>query len=119
MTDGGLALAIEGPVVHATFSGEIDLSNVDELLKEISGATPNHALGIVLNLGEVTYLDSAGLRMIQRLREDLRIRSQKLQLVIPDGSVILDVLRLAGLDWRDEIVQTVEAGRRAFEPDLG
>ena len=117
MTDGALALAIEGPVVHAKFIGDIDLSNVDELLEEISGATPNHALGVVLDLGEVTYLDSAGLRMIQRLREDLRVRGQKLQLVIPDGSVILDVLRLAGLDWEDEIVQSVEAGRHTFEPD--
>jgi anti-anti-sigma factor len=119
MTDGRLALAIEGPVVHAKFSGDIDLSNVDELLEEITGATPNHALGIVLDLGEVSYLDSAGLRMIQRLREDLRVRGQTLQLVIPAGSVILDVLRLAGLDWRDEIVETVEDGRRTFEPDVG
>jgi len=27
--------------------------------------------------------------------------------------VILDVLRLAGLDWSEEIVQSVQAGRRA------
>ena len=67
----------------------------------------------MFDLSEVEYLDSAGLRLIQRLREDLHVRGQKLQLVIPDGSVILDVLRLAGLDWSEEIVQSVQAGRRA------
>ena len=64
-------------------------------------------------------MDSAGLRLVQRLREDLRVRGQKLQLVIPDDSVILDVLRLAGLDRRDEIAETVEAGRRTLEPEAG
>lgn len=104
-------------MVYAKFRGDIDLSNVDELRDELTGVTPNHALGIVFDLSEVEYLDSAGLRLIQRLREDLRVRGQKLQLVIPEGSVILDVLRLAGLDWADEIVQTAEAGRRTLAPD--
>jgi hypothetical protein len=53
--------------------------------------------------------------MIQLLREDLRVRGQKLQLVIPEGSVILDVLRLAGLDWREEIVRSADAGRRTLQ----
>lgn len=114
MSDGALTLEIAGSVVHAKFRGEIDLSNVDELREELTGATPNDALGIVFDLTEVDYLDSAGLRMLQLLREDLRVRDQRLQLVIPDGSVILDVLRLAGLHWTDEIALSVEAGRRTF-----
>jgi anti-anti-sigma factor len=105
MNEGALVLRLEGNVVHAKFSGEIDLSNVEELREEITAATPNYALGIVFDLSEVEYLDSAGLRLLQRLREDLRVHGQTLQLVIPDGSVILDVLRLAGLDWGEEIVQ--------------
>jgi anti-anti-sigma factor len=72
---------------------------------------------MVFDLSEVDYLDSAGLRMIQLLREELRVRSQRLQLVIPDDSVIRDVLRLAGLDWGEQIVRSVDAGRRAFECD--
>ena len=119
MKEGALAVRIEGPMVYAKFQGDIDLSNVDELRDELTGVTPNHALGIVFDLSEVEYMDSAGLRLVQRLREDLRVRGQKLQLVIPDGSVILDVLRLAGLDWRDEFAETVAAGRRTPEPEPG
>ena len=73
----------------------------------------------MFDLSEVEYVDSAGLRPVQRLREDLRVRGQKLQLVITEGSVVLDVLRLAGLDRRDEIAETVEAGRRTLEPEAG
>jgi anti-anti-sigma factor len=119
MSDGALTLEIEGPVIYAKFRGEIDLSNVDELSEELTAVTPNDALGIVFDLSGVDYLDSAGLRMIQVLREDLRVRSQKLQLVIPDGSLIHDVLRFAGLDWGDDIVETAEAGRRTLLPDAG
>jgi anti-sigma B factor antagonist len=119
MRDGALAIEIRGAVVHARFRGDIDLSNVDELHGEITAATPNDALGIVFDLSAVQYLDSAGLRLIQRLREDLRARGQRLQLVIPDDSIILDVLRLAGLDWREEIVQSADAGRGTLEPDAG
>jgi anti-anti-sigma factor len=102
-------------VIYANLRGEVDLSNVDELREELSAATPNDAIGIVLDLTEVDYLDSAGLRMIQLLREDLRVRGQRLQLVIPEGSLILDLLRLAGLDWREEIVQSVDEARRMLE----
>jgi anti-anti-sigma factor len=115
MNGVGLKLAIEGPVIYAKFRGEIDLSNVDELREELTAVTPNDALGIVFDLSEIDYLDSAGLRMIQLLREDLRVRGQRLQLVIPDGSVILDVLRLAGLDWHEDIVRTADAARRTLE----
>lgn len=119
MSDGALSLEIEGPVIYAKFRGEIDLSNVDELREELTEVTPNEAFGIVFDLSDVDYLDSAGLRMIQLLREDLRVRGQRLQLVIPDDSVIRDVLRLAGLDWSHEIVQSVDAGRRTLECGAG
>lgn len=119
MTRGELVLEIEGPVIYAKFSGEIDLSNVGELREELTRVTPNDALGIVFDLSEVNYLDSAGLRLIQRLREAMRTRGQRLQLVIPNDSVILDVLRLAGLDWRADIVETTAAGRRTLQPEAG
>jgi anti-anti-sigma factor len=119
MSDGALSLEIEGPVIYARFRGEIDLSNVDELRQEVTAVTPNDAFGLVFDLTQVDYLDSAGLRLIEQLRQDLRVRSQRLQLVIPEGSVILDVVRLAGLDWSDHIVHSVEAGRRTLEPNSG
>lgn len=103
-------------VIYAKLSGEVDMSNADELREDLSEKTPNDALGLVLDLVDVGYLDSAGIHLIHRLREDLRARGQKLKLVIPPDSLINDTLRLAGLDWADEIADTVGAARQALEP---
>jgi anti-sigma B factor antagonist len=105
-------------VIYAQLRGEVDMSNAEELRDDLSRMTPNDALGLVLDLNEVTYLDSAGIHLIYRLREALRARGQRLQLVIPPDSLINDTLRLAGLDWADSIAETPDAARHALEPDV-
>ncbi len=115
MRRGQLTLEALDPIVYAAFQGDIDLSNADELREAITGATPNHAIGLIFDLEDVHYLDSAGLRLIHRLREDLRARGQKLRLVVGEESAIHDVLRLAGLDWQQEVTQTADAARQALE----
>lgn len=104
-------------VVYAQLRGDIDLSNAQELRESLSQMTPNQALGLVLDLSEVDHLDSAGIHLIHHLKADLRARNQKLELVIPSDSLIHDTLRLAGLDWREEIAETVQAARLALEGD--
>jgi anti-sigma B factor antagonist len=104
-------------VIYARLSGEVDMSNAEELRADLTEMTPNHALGLVLDLSAVEYLDSAGIHVIHRLREALRARGQKLELVIPTDSLIHDTLRLAGLDWTESVAETPEAARRALEPD--
>jgi len=110
-----LKLAQEGPVVYANLRGDIDMSNADELRSELSAMTPNSALSLILDLTEVDYLDSAGIHLVHRLREDLRASGQRLQLVIPEASMINATLRLAGLDWRDDTAETADAARAALE----
>jgi len=52
----------EGPVIR--LSGEVDLSNADELRSDIVQAVPHEASGVVLDLTETTYLDSTGIRLL-------------------------------------------------------
>ena len=93
------AVHVEGdadwPVARLT--GEIDLSNVDDLTFAVEAAVSNRALGVVLDLTDVTYLDSTGLRLIFRMLRKLQDRQQVLRLVVPDGALILRVLRLGGV----------------------
>jgi anti-anti-sigma factor len=70
-------------VIYARLSGEVDMSNAEEFRADLSEMTPNHALGLVLDLSDVEYLDSAGIHVIHRLREALRARGQQLELIIP------------------------------------
>lgn len=103
-------------VVIAQVSGEIDMSNASELRVALSSATPNDALGLILDLSEIEYIDSAGIHLIYRLRDSLRIRGQQLRLVIPRHSVVHQTLRLAAIQPGAEMVETLEAAREAFVP---
>jgi anti-anti-sigma factor len=90
------------PVVR--LRGEIDLSNAEALGAAAEGAVSNRARGLVLDLSEVTFLDSTGLRLIFRLARRLRDRQQALRLVVPDGARIARLLRLSGVASVAEVV---------------
>lgn len=115
MPIASLNLDTQGPVVYAEVHGDIDMSNAADLRQELSRMTPNDALGLVVDLRHVTYLDSAGIRLLYHLREDLRAGRQKLRLVITNDSAVTHTLRLAGLDWGGEIAETVAAARDGVE----
>jgi anti-anti-sigma factor len=106
-----------GSVVCVRLTGEIDMSNADNLREAITTVTPNDARGLIVDLTDVEYLDSAGIHLIYRLREGLHRRGLQLRLVIPEHSVVNDALRLAGIRRHEEIVETVAAAREGLEAD--
>lgn len=93
--------------VVATVTGEIDLSNVETLRGALTEGTPNHAMALVLDFSSIEYLDSSGIQLIYRLREDLRVRGQGLCLVIPPESPANAALRLAGVEHHVPTKSTV------------
>ena len=100
-------------ILIARVTGEIDMSNAGELRTAITGATPNDALGVVLDLSEVNYLDSAGIHLLYRLGESLRNRGQTLRVVIPPESPAGDALRHAGIERHVDVVEELDEGVRA------
>lgn len=103
-------------VIVSTVTGEVDLSNAEQICDAIGEATPNTALGAVLDLSRVDYLDSAGIHLIYRLRENLRARGQKLMLAIPADSPVRDSLRLAGVTRHLPIAPSVDEALVGFAP---
>jgi anti-sigma B factor antagonist len=103
----------EGAVV-AHLVGEIDLSNAAELRAAITAATPNDALGLLIDLTDVDYIDSTGIHLLYRLGDSLRTRGQALRLVIPRHSPVNDTLRLAGVKGHVDVVERVDEGLRAL-----
>ena len=77
--------------------GEIDISNARDLFAAIDDAIPNGHATIVVDVSEVTYLDSAGVKLLVQLADRLRIRRRELRLVVPERSPIRAVLELTGL----------------------
>jgi anti-anti-sigma factor len=84
-------------VVVARLEGEIDMSNAEELRKALVRNMTNEVFGLVLDLSEVNYFDSAGIHMLFELREQLKNRGQQLRLVVPPGSPVGDSLRISGV----------------------
>jgi anti-anti-sigma factor len=92
----------------ARVTGEIDMSNAEEMGATVIGATPTDAQGVILDLSDVDYLDSAGIYVIYGMRASLQARGQTLILVIPERSPVHDALRLSGAERPGEITVSVE-----------
>jgi anti-anti-sigma factor len=115
MRVGDVTFERHGEVIVARLTGEIDMSNAEAIGAAVLDATPNDVLGVVLDLTDVRYLDSAGIYVVFGMRSRLRARGQVLRLVIPDGSPVDDALRLAGVQRHVDVVDTVAQGVQAAQ----
>lgn len=86
-----------GPAPVARISGEIDLSNADGVRERLAVAVDPAAPGLVVDLAETMYLDSAGIRMLGQLLEELQARRQELVVVAPPGSRAARLFQVAML----------------------
>jgi anti-sigma B factor antagonist len=81
-----------------SLTGEIDASNADEVRDRVIGGLPNSALGIVADLSELSYLDSAGIALVFEVADRLGRRGQALALVLPAESLIRRALEVTQVD---------------------
>lgn len=66
-------------------AGDVDLASADELQAEILGRTTG-APGVVIDLTAVGFLDSAGLRLLDRVVGVCDDRGVAVRVVVPEGS---------------------------------
>jgi anti-anti-sigma factor len=98
-------------VTVATLQGEIDISNVDTLAHSLH-RLPNQALGLVVDLREVSYLDSSGISLLHDLATRLGQRAQGLVVVSGERSVPHRVLTLTEFATRAPVVADVQEAVR-------
>jgi anti-sigma B factor antagonist len=96
-------------VVVARLEGEIDLSNAGDLGAAIAARVPNDALGVVIDLRQVDYVDSAGIHVLFDLRDRLRTRGQELGIVLSPEAKIFEALRLAFVPSVVRVFDSLEA----------
>lgn len=84
-------------------SGEIDLSTVTELEERLKDSLDENPRLLVLDLREVTFLDSSGLRLLLRLDERQKDAGGRLVLV-QGGRRVARVFELTGAGERLEMV---------------
>lgn len=77
-------------VVH----GEIDITSAPALDEALSGM---HGDSVVVDLSQVTFIDSTGLRVLVMARTRLEADGSRLVLRAADDSPVVRTMRLAGL----------------------
>jgi anti-anti-sigma factor len=100
-----------GDVSVATLQGEIDISNVDTLAQSFD-KLPNQSLGLVVDLTEVSYLDSSAISLLHDLATRLGQRAQGLVVVSRESSAPYRVLTLTEFTSRAPVVADVQEAIR-------
>jgi anti-sigma B factor antagonist len=103
-----------GAVVVARLDGEIDMSNAREIGEAVSRKVFNETLGLVVDLTDVGYLDSAAIRVMFGLREQLQTRGQQIRLVVAPGTPIVEALRVVDVPAAIGVHETLEGALRSM-----
>ena len=86
--------------------GELDLYNVGAVREALTPATAHGARGVVVALGQVTFLDSTALGALVEARRRLAVPS-RFVLAAP-GLEVRRALEVSGLDRHFVVRETVE-----------
>lgn len=80
--------------VNARLLGEIDMSNADVITTELLGAVRAQQ-DFLLDLRQLTFLDSGGVRMLNVLAARLGEHGRQLEILIEPASPVSALLRIA------------------------
>jgi anti-anti-sigma factor len=104
-----IAVERRGGTLVAHIGGEIDMTNAGSVRDQLLDSVPNDALGLVIDLRECRYLDSAGIEILFDLSRRLRMRRQELRLVVPPDSPLIRVLELTEVRTAAPVHETIDS----------
>ena len=87
----------EGKTVVAVLTGEVDMSNAASVRQQIAGSVTPDDDALLVDLSELSFIDSAGLHALIELGTVLHERRQKLLLCVSRGSTIERAMEIVGL----------------------
>jgi anti-anti-sigma factor len=87
----------EDETVVAMLTGEVDMSNATSVRQQIAESVTPDDDAVIVDLSELSFIDSAGLHTLIELGNVLDERRQKLLLCLPSGSTIRRAIEIIGL----------------------
>jgi anti-anti-sigma factor len=87
------------------------MANADALRRQALEQIANHDHGLLLDLSQVSYLDSAGIGSLVRLSRLLSERQQRFALVVPERSVLRSSLAVGGIPGLIPTYHTLQEAR--------
>jgi stage II sporulation protein AA (anti-sigma F factor antagonist) len=98
MTLARVDTSAENGSVRISLSGEIDLANVTAVEEEILAAVSGQLTAVSVDLTNLTYIDSVGIRLLFDLVSNLEKSHIVLVLIAPFGSPTRRMIKLSGLE---------------------
>ena len=98
MTPRSVEITRRGDVIVARLEGDIDLANTPTVAAAVLEGVPNDALGLVVDLSDVRYIDSVGVRMLFTFIRSLHASRQGIAIAVPQGSPVRKLLKITHLD---------------------
>lgn len=98
-----------------TVHGEMDIVKAQELRGRLFAAVRNEDMGLVVDLSEVSYIDSVGVSLLFELAERLAERQLRMAVVLPESGLVTRVLKIVNLDSVAEVRQEVDDALRAID----
>jgi anti-anti-sigma factor len=108
MTTLSLETREEGKQVRIAVGGELDLSSALTFDEEIRRAEERNPRTLVLDLRDLRFLDSTGLRLIMSAQARARKRGHRFA-VVQGTEAVQRIFRLAGVARRLDLVEEVPA----------
>jgi anti-sigma B factor antagonist len=109
-----------GDVVVARLEGDIDLANTPTVSASVLEGVPNDAVGLVVDLSDVRYIDSVGVRMLFTFVRSLHASRQGMAIAVPAGSPVRKLLKITHLDeatvFRPSVDEAIAALREGGTP---
>ncbi len=100
----------------ARLNEEFELSSAVGIREGLFGALSNRDHGIVIDLQNVTFMDSAGINVLFELAERLESRQQRVAVVLPERAVVRRVAEIVGLGARVAVCETVDDAVESIPP---
>ena len=98
MTQATIAVEdVRADAVRIAIAGEIDLSYATTVERQVLDAITNQLTEVTLDLNALTYIDSAGLRIVFTLASRLDTLQIDLDLRVPTNSPIRRMIELSGV----------------------
>jgi anti-anti-sigma factor len=112
-----LELVVRDGVVVASFAGELDRADTGGLRKKLLDALTSGEHGLVCDLTLLSYIDSAGVRLLHELSRAPQADGQRIALILPSGSTPRRVLKLVGLTEAIRLFTSVDDAVTHLGPD--
>jgi stage II sporulation protein AA (anti-sigma F factor antagonist) len=87
----------EGEIHTIRLAGEVDLATADPVQRELERAEQSDAASIVLDLSQVTFMDSTGVRLLVTAHARSRADANRLTM-LRGGPQVQRVIQLSGVD---------------------